>query len=71
MPTLVEYLPIRRLALLAIEDIVVQVPADLFAMNRRRVPQCILDVELHNMRLLEVKDLPHGSGWETVPTPRF
>lgn len=62
---------IRRLVFLAIEDIVVQAPADLFAVNGRRVPQFMLDVDLHNMQLLDIKDLPHGSGWGTVPTPIF
>jgi protein-S-isoprenylcysteine O-methyltransferase Ste14 len=62
---------IRRLVFLSIEDIAVQAPTDLFAMNGRRVPQFMLDVDLHNMRLLEVRDLLHGSGWGTVPTPRF
>jgi hypothetical protein len=31
----------------------------------------MVDVEVHNMKLLDVKDLPHGSGWGTVPTPVF
>jgi len=26
---------------------------------------------VHNMKLLDVKDLPHGSGWGIVPTPVF
>jgi hypothetical protein len=28
-------------------------------------------VDVHSMKLLEIKDLPHGSGWGTVPTPVF
>ena len=30
-----------------------------------------IDVDIHEARLLEVKELPHGSGWGTVPTPVF
>jgi hypothetical protein len=62
---------VRRVVFLSIEDIAVQVPADLFAINGRRVPQFMLDVDLHDMQLLKVQDLPHGSGWGMVPTPRF
>jgi hypothetical protein len=35
------------------------------------VPQFMVDVDVHEARLLEVKELPHGSGWGTVPTPVF
>ena len=36
-----------------------------------RVPQFMVDVDVHNLQLIDVKDLPHGSGWGTVPTPVF
>ena len=62
---------VRRLIFLAIEDVAVKRPADLFAINALRVPQFMLDVDVHAMRLLEVRDLPHGSGWGRVPTPTF
>jgi hypothetical protein len=61
----------RRLIFLSIEDVEVKEPSDLFAVNALRVPQFMVDVEVHNMKLLDVKDLPHGSGWGTVPTPVF
>ncbi len=62
---------IRRLIFLSIEGVEVKTPSDLFAINALRVPQFMVDVDVHNMKLLEVKDLPHGSGWGTVPTPVF
>ncbi len=62
---------VRRLIFLSIEDVEVKEPSDLFAINALRVPQFMADVEVHNMKLLDVKDLPHGSGWGTVPTPVF
>ncbi len=62
---------IRRLIFLSIEDVDVKTPSDLFAINALRVPQFMVDVEVHTMRLLDVNDLPHGSGWGTVPTPVF
>jgi len=61
----------RRLIFLSVEDVGVKEPSDLFSINALRVPQFMVDVEVHTMKLLEVKDLPHGSGWGTVPTPTF
>jgi protein-S-isoprenylcysteine O-methyltransferase Ste14 len=61
----------RRLIFLSIEDVVVKTPSDLFSINALRVPQFMVDVEVHNMSLLEIRDLAHGSGWGTVPTPVF
>ena len=61
----------RRLIFLSIEDVDVKSPADLFAINALRVPQFMVDVDVHTVQLLEVKDLPHGSGWGAVPTPVF
>jgi protein-S-isoprenylcysteine O-methyltransferase Ste14 len=67
----VEQLTVRRLIFLSIEDAAVKTPADLFAINALRVPQFMVDIDVHTMRLIEVKDLDHGSGWGTVPTPIF
>ncbi len=62
---------VRRLIFLSLEDVEVKNPADFFAINALRVPQFMVDVDVHNMQLLDMKDLPHGSGWGTVPTPVF
>jgi protein-S-isoprenylcysteine O-methyltransferase Ste14 len=62
---------VRRLIFLSIEDVPVKSTADLFSINALRVPQFMVDVEVHSLQLLEVKDLPHGSGWGSVPTPMF
>lgn len=62
---------VRRLIFLSIEDVDVKSPADLFSINALRVPQFLVDVDVHNMKLVNVKDLAHGSGWGTVPTPVF
>lgn len=62
---------VRRLIFISIEDKPVNSPADLFSINALRVPQFMVDVEIHTARLLAVKELPHGSGWGTVPTPVF
>jgi protein-S-isoprenylcysteine O-methyltransferase Ste14 len=62
---------VRRLIFLSIEDVDVNSPADLFSIDALRVPQFMVDVDVHNLKLKDVKDLPHGSGWGTVPTPTF
>jgi protein-S-isoprenylcysteine O-methyltransferase Ste14 len=67
----VENFTVRRLIFLSVEDATVKAPADFFAINALRVPQFMIDVDLHTMKLVEVKDLAHGSGWGTVPTPLF
>lgn len=62
---------IRRLIFISLEDVEVKTPADFFSINALRVPEFMIDMDVHNMRLLDMKDLPHGSGWGTVPTPVF
>ena len=62
---------VRRLIFLSIEDTDVKGPSDLFSINALRVPQFMVDMEVHALHMLEIKDLPHGSGWGTVPTPVF
>ncbi len=62
---------VRRLIFLSIEDIEVNSPDDLFSINALRVPRFMVDVDVHALQLIEVKDLAHGSGWGTVPTPVF
>jgi hypothetical protein len=61
----------RRLIFLSIEGAASQSPADLLGINALRVPQFMADVEVHDLRLVEVRELPHGSGWGSVPTPTF
>jgi hypothetical protein len=62
---------IRRLIFLSIEDVDVKNPSDLFAINALRVPRFMVDIDVHSLKVLDVKELPHGSGWGTVPTPMF
>jgi protein-S-isoprenylcysteine O-methyltransferase Ste14 len=62
---------IRRLIFLSIEEVNVKKPSDLFAINALRVPQFMIDVDVHSLKVLDVKELSHGSGWGAVPTPMF
>jgi hypothetical protein len=45
--------------------------ASLFAIGAVRVPQFFVDVDMHTLTLLGVKDLGPGTGWGRVPTPMF
>jgi hypothetical protein len=46
-------------------------PASLFSINATRIPQFFVDVDMHELALLQVKDLGAGTGWGLVPTPMF
>ena len=61
----------RRLIFLSLEGAATQSPTEIFGINALRVPQFMADVDVHELRLLEVRELPHGSGWGSVPTPTF
>jgi len=62
---------IRRLLFLSIDGVDVHSPSDLLSINALRVPQFMVDIDIHELNVLNVKDLPHGSGWGSVPTPVF
>jgi protein-S-isoprenylcysteine O-methyltransferase Ste14 len=46
-------------------------PSTLFGIDTVRVPQFFVDIDLHSLTLLEVKNLSPGTGWGEVPTPMF
>ena len=46
-------------------------PSDLFGINARRSPIFVADVDMHNLVLQDVRDLPPATGWGHVPTPIF
>jgi hypothetical protein len=46
-------------------------PSALFGINARRNPLFLADVDIHNLVLQEVRDLPPETGWGRVPTPTF
>ena len=45
--------------------------ADLFGINVRRSPVFVADVDIHDLVLRDVRDLPPETGWGRVPTPIF
>ncbi len=62
---------VRRLIFLKIEGTPVNKPYDMLSLNAKRIPQFMLDVEVHGLKLLELKELSKDTGWGTVPTPIF
>jgi len=45
--------------------------ANFFGINVRRSPVFVADVDIHNLALRDVRDLPPETGWGRVPTPVF
>lgn len=46
-------------------------PGIIFGINTARVPQFFMDVDMHNLVLLDIHSLGPGTGWGRVPTPMF
>ncbi|MBI5444722.1 MAG: isoprenylcysteine carboxylmethyltransferase family protein [Deltaproteobacteria bacterium] len=46
-------------------------PAGFFGINTKRSPLFMADVDIHNLVLEDVRDLPAETGWGRVPTPIF
>jgi hypothetical protein len=42
-----------------------------FAINAIRTPEFMIDVDVHTLRVVGVKDLPVETAWGKVPTPSF
>ncbi|MCB2192987.1 MAG: DUF1295 domain-containing protein [Deltaproteobacteria bacterium] len=61
----------RRLIFLEIKDAGSSLPDGLFAINARRIPVFMLDINVHDLQVAGLQDLPRETGWGTVPTPVF
>ncbi|KJR40312.1 membrane protein containing DUF1295 [Candidatus Magnetoovum chiemensis] len=59
---------IRRLIFVQTDK---QSPLDVFSINAKREPQFMIDIDVHNLILLDIKELPKETGWGTLPTPVF
>jgi hypothetical protein len=62
---------VRRLIFLDISGGEIGNPYDFFSINMQRTPQFMIDVDLHTMKLLQLKDLTQDTGWGKLPTPMF
>ncbi len=62
---------VRRLIFLNVSGEVISQPSDFFSINTKRVPRFMVDVDVHNLKLIQLKDLPTDTGWGKLPTPMF
>jgi len=63
---------IRRLIFLGIDaPRSSSTPRLIFAINTARTPRFFVDVDMHNLALLDIHQLDPGTGWGRVPTPMF
>jgi hypothetical protein len=44
---------------------------DPFAVNAIRIPEFMIDVDVHTLRVVGAKSLPVETAWGKVPTPTF
>lgn len=61
----------QRLVFLRIDGVRIDEPYDMLSINARRSPLFMLDVDIHGLNVVDIKDLPPDTGWGTVPTPVF
>jgi protein-S-isoprenylcysteine O-methyltransferase Ste14 len=61
----------RRLIFIRISNVIINEPFDMFSINALREPDFLVDMDIHNLRILNVQDLPQNTGWGKVPTPVF
>jgi protein-S-isoprenylcysteine O-methyltransferase Ste14 len=63
---------VRRIIFLRVQGVGAATdPSTLFAIDGVRVPQFYVDVDLHTLTLMGLRDLGPGTGWGRVPTPMF
>jgi protein-S-isoprenylcysteine O-methyltransferase Ste14 len=62
---------VRRLIFVDVSGATPGKKLDLFAVNAIRTPEFMIDVDVHNLQVLALKDLPVETAWGKVPTPTF
>jgi len=62
---------VRRLIFLKIDNAKGKKPYNVFSINAVRIPRFVADVDIHNLRVLDLKELSQETGWGKVPTPVF
>jgi protein-S-isoprenylcysteine O-methyltransferase Ste14 len=62
---------VRRLIFVRIPNETADKPSHLFALNAIRIPDFMVDVDVHALRVLAAKNLPVETAWGKVPTPVF
>ena len=62
---------VRRLIFLRVSNASVSKAPDVFAVNATRTPDFMVDLDVHNLGVLDIKSLPVETAWGKVPTPAF
>jgi len=62
---------VKRLIFLKIDNAKGEKPYNAFSINAVRIPSFIADIDIHNLNILELRDLSEETGWGKVPTPVF
>jgi hypothetical protein len=62
---------VRRLIFVRIPNETADKASHLFALNAIRIPDFMVDVDVHTLRVLAAKNLPVETAWGKVPTPVF
>ncbi len=62
---------VRRLVFLNVSGGTNSTPYDFFSINEQRAPQFMVDVDINDLKLIELKELTPDTGWGKLPTPAF
>ncbi len=62
---------VRRLIFVKVTATSVTKPADLFSVSATRTPDFMVDMDVHTLSVLAMKNLPVETAWGKVPTPTF
>lgn len=63
--------PVRRLIFVRISGVTITSPADEFSISARRIPDFMVDVDVHSLSVRATKTLAAGTAWGDLPTPTF
>jgi protein-S-isoprenylcysteine O-methyltransferase Ste14 len=62
---------VRRLIFVKVSSGSGSKPSDVFAINAVRTPDFMIDLNVHELRIIDAKSLPAETAWARVPTPTF
>ncbi len=61
----------RRLLFFTVSNVTISKPYDVFSIGASRMPEFMVDIDIHNLVIHDLKELPKDTGWGKVPTPLF
>ena len=62
---------VRRLIFVKVSASSITKPVDVFSLSATRTPDFMVDVDVHSLSVLAMKNLPVETAWGKVPTPAF